>query len=175
MTDENLVLVTRRLALLKADDSHEEFIHRLLNDPSWIENIGDKQIATLADARDYIHDALQHSYDTFGHGLFVVSLKPGMIPIGLCGLINREFLDEVDLGFAFLPGHCGQGYATEAAGATLNYARTELGLLSVVAITLPSNHLCIRLLEKLGFQRQGMVQTGDGADRLELFSVSLVD
>ncbi|MFI4982343.1 MAG: GNAT family N-acetyltransferase, partial [Nevskiales bacterium] len=113
------VLETERLVLRRLVAEDAPFILELLSDPSWLRFIGDKGVRNLDDARLYIRIGPAAMYARLGHGLYLTELKDGGIPIGLCGLIKRDTLDDVDIGFAFLPQYRGQGYAREAAAATL--------------------------------------------------------
>jgi len=129
------ILETQRLTLrrLAADDA--EFILELLNQPSFLQYIGDKGVRNTQDALRYIETGPVASYERFGFGLYLVELKDSGTPIGMCGLIKRETLPDVDVGFAFLPDYWSQGLAFEAASAVMNYGRQTLGLRRIVAIT----------------------------------------
>jgi RimJ/RimL family protein N-acetyltransferase len=146
------VLETDRLVLRRLDAGDAEFVFALLNDPDWLRYIGDRGIRSLGDARAYILRGPVQMYASAGFGLYCVVRKDGRAPVGICGLIRRAGLDDVDVGFAFLPAFRGMGYALEAASATLEYARTVLGIERVVAIVSPDNASSIRLLEKLGMR-----------------------
>ena len=155
------ILDTDRLTLCELSSGDAEFIFTLLNDPSWLRYIGDKGVRNLEDARRYILNGPVYSYSRFGYGLYLTKLKTDQTPIGLCGLLKRESLDDPDIGFAFLTEHTGKGYAYESAAAVMQYAKDELGLERVVAITSVENHSSIRLLEKLGLKYQGMINVSD--------------
>lgn len=167
------VAETERLCLrrLEADDS--EFIFKLVNDPSWIRYIGDKGVKTLADATRYIDDGPVAMYRRLGFGLYLVELKETREPIGICGLIKRDALEDVDLGFAFLPGFRGKGYAREAASTVMSHARRALRLARIVAILSQDNHRSAHLLEKLGFRREGTVILQPRGEELELYAIAL--
>ena len=122
------ILETERLVLREFNINDAEFILELLNTPAWIEFIGDKKIHTLQDAENYLEKGPIDSYNKNGFGLWLILLKDGSIPIGMCGLVNRESLDDIDIGFAFLPEHSKLGYGFEIAYATMNYARNVLGI-----------------------------------------------
>jgi ribosomal-protein-alanine N-acetyltransferase len=141
---------TDRLTLRRLTPDDAPFILELLNDPLFLRFVGDKGVRTLEGARDYIINGPMASYAQHGFGLFHVSLKSGGTPIGMCGLLKREVLEDVDVGFAYLPQFSGQGYATEAARATLDYGRTVLGLKRIVAITAPDNAGSQNVLKKIG-------------------------
>jgi RimJ/RimL family protein N-acetyltransferase len=107
-----------------------------------------------------------------GFSLFLVERKEDAVAVGMCGLIKRESLEHVDLGFALLPEFWGRGYAFEAASAVLAWARGAHGLTRVVAITSQNNHASCRLLEKLGFRFEGMVRLKDDAEALRLYGAA---
>lgn len=168
------VLETERLILRRATADDAEFILELLNDPAWIRFIGDKGVRTPDDARAYISRALLGSYERHGFGLYLTEHKGDGAPMGLCGLIKRDSLEDVDLGFAFLPKFRGAGYAREAASAVLGYAKDALGLSRLVAITTPDNDGSARLLERLGFGFERMVRLSDDSDEeLRLYAAEV--
>jgi RimJ/RimL family protein N-acetyltransferase len=164
------VLETERLVLrwLSADDA--EFMLALLNDPAWLRFIGDRGVRTLEGARDYIVNGPMAMYSRFGFGLYATEIKETGAVAGLCGLVKRDGLDDVDIGFAFLPAYRSQGYAYEAASATMAYARDTLGLERIVAITSEDNHSSGRLLEKIGLRFEKMVQLPNDGEVLRLFA-----
>jgi RimJ/RimL family protein N-acetyltransferase len=169
---------TDRLVLRELTVADAPFILKLVNAPSWLRFIGDRGIRTLADAESYLLDGPMAMYRQRGFGLWLTCLKAdGLpigsadgLPIGLCGLIKRDALDDVDIGFAFLPAYGGRGYAQEAATAALAYGSGILGLARIVAITLPENDRSIRLLERLGFAFERMVQPIPDGPMLRLFA-----
>ena len=164
------VLETDRLALRRVTLDDAPFIYELVNDPAWIRFIGDKQVRTLDDARKYIEKGPQAMYERVGFGLFLTELKDSLSPIGLCGLIRREGLDDVDVGFAFLSRYRSQGYAYEAAAAALEYGRDTLGLKRIVAITTADNRDSARLLAKLGMRFEKTVSLPDDPEELRLYA-----
>lgn len=147
------------------------FLLRLLNEPSWLANIGDRGVRTLAEAEGYIRNNIWTAYRTHGFGLFAVQLKSKPLPIGLCGLVKRDFLSSPDLGFALLPEYVGHGYATEAARAVLSHAQVELGIERLYAIVKSGNQRSVRLLGQLGFRREGPYQIPHG-DEVELYQLN---
>jgi RimJ/RimL family protein N-acetyltransferase len=98
------------------------------------------------------------SYTKHGFGLFHVSLKDAGTAIGMCGLLKRDVLEDVDIGFAYLPQYGGKGYATEAALAMIHYGHVALGLKRIVAITAPDNEASQNVLRKIGLHHQKTIQ-----------------
>jgi [ribosomal protein S5]-alanine N-acetyltransferase len=154
---------TERLLLreLNADDA--PFILGLLNEPSFLQYIGDKGVRTVADAREYIAEGPVASYAAHGHGLYHVALKETLEPIGMCGILRRPTLDSPDIGFAYLPAYWGRGYALEAAHAVLEHARDALGVTDVVAIASMDNAPSAKLLNKLGLSFTRVIESADGS------------
>ena len=147
-----IVLQTERLILRQLDLNDAAFMLQLLNDAAWLKYIGDRGVRTLEQAQDYLRNGAMDMYTRLGHGLWMVELKDTGHSIGICGLIKRDTLPDVDLGFGFTPDYRGGGYAFEAASACMTYARETLGMVRVVAIVSPENARSLALLEKLGFR-----------------------
>lgn len=167
------ILETDRLILRQFTPQDAEFILELLNDPSFIQNIGDRNIRSRDDACAYIMNGPAASYAKNGFGLYAVVLKETGETIGMCGLIKREALDDVDIGYALLPRFWSRGYAVEAALATKMYAKDAIGLKRLVAITDPANQGSIRVLEKLGLRFEKMVRLSADDIELKLFAADL--
>lgn len=163
------VLETDRLILRWLSPADADFILELTNDPSWLRFIGDRGVRTLADARDYILKGPADMYARLGFGLYLAVRKRSGVPVGICGLMKRDFLEDVDIGFAFLPRFRAQGYAFESASAVMTYARDVLGLNRIVAIASADNLVSARLLEKLGFRFERMLRVPDDPAELRMF------
>ncbi len=163
---------TERLVLRRFTLDDAAFFMALLNDPDWIRYIGDRHVYTIDAARAYLAKTYLAQYEKNGFGLYLTALKNGT-PLGMCGLIRRDGLDDVDIGFAFLPAHRGHGYAFEAAQASLDYGRTVLMKKRVVAITLPANTASVALIKKLGMGFERLIRLGDDPDELALYAVEL--
>jgi len=164
------VLETERLALRRLTIDDAEFILELLNDPAFLQYIGDKGVRTHADACRYIETGPMASYARFGFGLYRVELKDSGEPIGICGLLKRDSLPDADIGFALLPRYRSKGYAFESAAAVLVLAGDTLGLKRVLAVTSPDNVASISLLEDLGFRFEGMSRLAEDAPEIKVFS-----
>jgi RimJ/RimL family protein N-acetyltransferase len=165
------VLETDRLILRRLSVEDAEFILRLLNEPSFVRFIGDKGVRSIEDARDYISRGPVESYERFGFGLYLTELKESGAPIGICGLLKREALEDVDVGFAFLPQFWRKGYAFESASAVMTHGRKVVGLKRIVAITSPDNDASIKVLEKLGLRFERMTKLSDDEPEVKLFAL----
>jgi RimJ/RimL family protein N-acetyltransferase len=168
-----VILQTARLSLRTVEEADAPFYLNLLNTREFIENIGDRGIRTLAAARDAIANGPVAMQAALGHSIYLVELKDSGVAIGMCGLIKRDTLDDVDLGYAFLPPYFGQGYGHEAAAAVLEHARGALGMTRLVAITSPGNIASIALLEKLGMRFEKLVHLHPEDTGTRLYSIDL--
>jgi RimJ/RimL family protein N-acetyltransferase len=164
-----MILQTPRLILRKLTLDDGAFMVRLLNDPAFLMNIGDKGVRTVEDARRWLNDSHLASYEKHGFGHYMVELKADNQPIGTCGLIKREALGEVDVGYALLPEFWSRGYAFEAAAAVMEYGRRELGLPRIVGFVSPGNMGSIRVLQKLGLSFSCSTQLSPG-DEVHLYA-----
>jgi ribosomal-protein-alanine N-acetyltransferase len=163
-------ITTPRLSLRPFTEADAPFILNLLNDPGWLRFIGDKSVRTLEDAVAYLRNGPISMYARFGFGLLAVDLRDSGQTIGMCGLIRREDVADVDIGFAFLPAFRAQGYALEATSATLAYGHGSLGLKRIVGFTNPDNSSSVRLLEKIGMRLERTVLLPDSTEELLLFA-----
>lgn len=163
------ILETERLTLRKLSVDDAPFMLDLLNQPSFIQFIGDRGVRTLDDARDFIAKRYITAYERLGFGIYLTSLKEDQTPIGICGLIKRDGLDDVDIGYAFLPQYWSKGYASESVSAVLAYARDELDIHRILGITTPDNTGSTRVLEKVGLKFERMVKLPGEETELKLF------
>jgi RimJ/RimL family protein N-acetyltransferase/protein tyrosine phosphatase (PTP) superfamily phosphohydrolase (DUF442 family) len=164
---------TDRLRLRRLEEADAPFVLRLVNEPSWLRFIGDRGVRDLDDARQYMVGGPQRLYSTHGFGLFLVERRDDGVALGLCGLIKRDTLPDVDIGFAFLPEYWGKGYAREAAAATLRYARERHRLSRVVAITSLDNTASGRLLETIGMRYEGDLQLEAGSEPVRHYGTTV--
>ncbi len=164
------ILETERLRLREFTLNDSLFIIELLNSPGWLQFIGDRNVKTEEQAITYLENGPLKSYTVNGYGLWLVETKEDEKPIGMCGIINREYLNNPDIGFAFLPGYHGQGYAFEVVSATMVYAKQHLKISKMEAITIAENERSIRLLEKIGLRFSKTFCFPDSKDALLLYS-----
>lgn len=166
-------LETDRLTIRPLTPGDARFIFELVNEPPWLAYIGNKGVLTLDDADAYIRKGPMRMYADRGFGLCLVERNDDRMPMGMCGLIKRDTLADVDLGFAFLQRFWGEGYAMEAAAATVAFARDALRLPRIVAITTPDNRRSSQLLRKLGFAFEDHVRPDADGNELELYALTM--
>lgn len=169
-TTMKIILETERLLLREFGISDTSFIIELVNSPGWLAYIGDRNIKTAEQAQTYLLNGPIKSYAQNGFGLWLVALKTELVPIGMCGILKRETLDNPDIGFAFLPEYTGKGYAFESAAATMAFAKDVLQLSTISAITVPENKASINLLEKVGLKLIKPFQFEGKDEKLLLYS-----
>ncbi len=163
------ILETERLILRQMRIEDAEFIFELVNEAAFIRNIGDKSVRTLDDARNYILNGPVASYAKFGFGLYLVELTETGKAIGICGLLKRDSLEDVDIGFALLERFRRKGFAYESAAAVMKYGGDTLGLKRIVAITSPDNEGSMRVLEKIGLRFEKMIRMPGSNEDTRLF------
>ncbi len=164
------LIATARLALRPLGASDAAFMLELLNDADFIRNIADRGVRTLDQARAWIAAGPVESYARNGFGLWLVEERAGGAATGICGLVRRPTLADVDIGFAFLPAWRGKGYARESARAVLAHARAQLGLSRVIAIVAPDNAASAAVLEAIGLRFERLITFGEAGETLRLFA-----
>lgn len=170
----NPIAETNRLIISKITLKDAKFFLELANSPGWLKYIGDRNLKTIKDAKVYLQKGTLKSYIDFGFGFYKLLLKEkGNIPIGVCGLVKREQLDEVDIGFALLPEYSGKGFGFESSVAVLKLAKEKFALKKIAAITLPTNKSSIKLLEKLGLSYEKRIQPFEDGKELLFYIKTL--
>ena len=163
------IVETKRLKIRQLTRNDAAFILELVNQPAWLAHIGDKNVHSLLDAENYIMNGPVSMYAEYGYGLCLVELASSRKPVGICGLIKRDFLPEPDIGFAFLSKYWRRGFALESAEAVITNATDSLDLKKILAITTVKNHSSIKLLNKLGFVFDKYIEDNDKV--LNLYSL----
>lgn len=160
------ILETKRLILRELDSIGDAaFMLEVLNEPAFIRYVADRGVRTREAASAYIVEKILPSYAQNGFGFYVMELKASSVPVGICGLVKRETLDDVDIGFSTAAQYWGNGYAYEAASALMAHGRKVHGLTRIVGITAPDNEPSGNLLQKLGLRFERMIQLpGYGAE-----------
>lgn len=167
------ILDTERLTLRELTEEDAGFMLKLLNEPSFLRFIGDRGVRTVEDARRYLREGPISSYKRLGFGLYLVELRDAQTPIGICGLVKREALDDVDIGFAFLPAFWSKGYAFESAAAVMRYAQDVIGLNRIAAIVSPDNDRSIGVLNKLGLRFERLITWPEDGSELKLYAIGV--
>lgn len=163
-------LHTARLIIDEVSSADAPAVLELLNEPDFIRNIADRGVRTIEQAVLYLEQGPMASYQAYGHGLWRVRLKDGPM-IGLCGLIYRDYLGVPDVGYGFMARYFGQGYASEAAKAVLDYGFATLGMTRICGIVSPHNEASKRILLKIGLQYIKQITNPEGKI-LDYFEVS---
>ena len=164
-----IVTETKRLIIRKFTVDDAAFMLKLLNTPDWLRFIGDRNVRTLEQAEQYLLNGYMKSYEDYGFGFYVVVIKETQESIGICGIVKREGLEDVDIGFAFFQQFMGKGYGYEFSAAVLNYALNDLKIKRIVAIVDPENVVSIALIKKIGMQFERMIQVSHKDIELMLF------
>jgi ribosomal-protein-alanine N-acetyltransferase len=166
-------LETPRLILRRIDFDDAPFVIDLLNQPSFLANIGDKGVRSIDDAHRYMREGPMAMYEKYGFGLWHTARKSDGATVGMCGLLKRDNLPDPDIGYAFLPEYWGSGYAFEAAEATLHHGAGKFGLERIIAVVSPGNTASIRVLEKLGMRQERMIAMRPGEPEVRLYGRTL--
>lgn len=164
------IVETGRLSIRKFTLGDADFLVELMNSPHFLKYIGDRKVRTRTDAENYLTQGALASYQKNGFGMYLVEEKQTQTPVGACGLVDRPGIEDVDIGYAFLPDFTGRGYASEAAKAMYDFALVRLKLIKLVAIVMPENKSSIRILEKLGMRFEQMITLPDDDTPLMLYS-----
>jgi len=169
----SLIRETDRLRIVKFNLEDAAFIVRLVNTQSWLKYIGDRGVNNEEDAIKFLEEGSLKSYETNGFGFYKMLHKESNIAIGTCGLVKRDDLDHIDIGFALLDEYFKQGYGFEASSAIMEFARYDLGIDQLSAITTPDNEASIKLLIKLGLTFDKQIEFGENKEILNLFTTRL--
>jgi len=167
------VIETERLALRRLTEDDAEFMLGLLNEPSFLSNIGDRGVRTVEDARAYLLAGPIASYEKFGFGMYLATRREDGAPVGICGLVKRDALEDVDVGYALLPAFWSCGYALESAAAVVAHGKRDFGLKRIAGIVQPGNQASIRVLEKLGLAFERMVRLSEDGPESMLYAAEL--
>ncbi|MDO6389210.1 GNAT family N-acetyltransferase [Pontibacter sp. BT731] len=166
---------TERLLLIPTSEEDAAFMLELLNSPSWLRYIGDRNVRTEEEAATYIRNRVTAQLERLGYANYTVIRKSDREKLGVCGLYDREGLEGIDIGFAFLPQHEKQGYALEAALEVKRAGIEEFGITQLKAITVKDNVASQKLLEKLGLRYSKQVQLPKDPEELLLYEFNADD
>lgn len=166
---------TQRLHIRHFTKDDAKFYHQLVNTPSWLKYIGDRNLQTIEAAENYLLNFTMKSYETLGFGFYLVHEKKLNKAIGTCGIIKRDQLEYADIGFAFLPEFESHGYGFESASAIIEHAKYDLKLSKISAFCTKENFKSIALIKKLGMHYEKKIQVGDSQEILNLYLRDFVD
>jgi RimJ/RimL family protein N-acetyltransferase len=161
-------IVVKNIALCELTESDADFILKLVTQPSFKANIGDKGVIDLETALTHLKEKYIAPYKEFGYGLWGIRDNDLKCYVGVCGLVSRPDFEIPDLGYALLDEYTKQGYVDAAAKKSIAFARGLGNLSKLNAITSPSNQASINVLEKLGFkfEKQFTLAGYDGVSNL---------
>lgn len=162
---------TERLILRPCGEDDAAFIYELLNSESWLKYIGDRNVNSVEEAREHIKVKMLPQLKRLGFGNYCVIRKSDHAKMGTCGILDRDGLEGLDIGFAFLPKYEGKGYAFEAAERIKAAAFEDFNIPELTAITLPNNTSSRRLLEKLGLRFEKIINLPNDPIDLMFFRI----
>ena len=163
---------TERLIIRPTSEEDAAFILELLNTPKWLKYIGDRNVKTVESAKEYINNKILPQLKKLGYSNYTLIRKSDKVKIGTCGLYDREGLEGIDIGFAFLPEFERKGYAFESANKLKNVAFDEFGITEISAITTKDNIASQKLLEKLGMIFIGTTNIPNDNEELLLYKIN---
>lgn len=162
---------TERLTIRPTNESDSEFIFKLLNTPKWLKFIGDRNIKSVEHAKEYIKEKMIPQLERLGYSNYTLITKQDNQKIGTCGLYDREGLEGIDIGFAFLPEYEKMGYAFESSNKLMEIASREFDIQIISAITMKENISSQKLLEKLGLKLIGTTRIPNDDEELLLYRI----
>ena len=165
------VFETERLIIKPTLENDAEFIFELYNTPKWVKYIGDRNIKTIENAKEYIKEKMIPQLERLGYSNYTLIRKDDNRKIGTCGLYDREGLEGIDIGFAFLPEYEKKGFAFEASKKVKEAAFNEFKIETISAITKKDNISSQKLLEKLGLKFTGTTKLPDDNEELLLYKI----
>ncbi|WP_456421118.1 GNAT family N-acetyltransferase [Lutibacter sp.] len=166
---------TERLLLEPTSKKDAEFILELLNTPKWVKYIGDRNVNSIEDAKNYIQHKMLPQLKNLGYANYTVIKKSDNIKIGTCGLYDREGINGIDIGFAFLPKYENNGFAFEAANKLIKTAFEKFDISKINAITTKKNFRSQKLLLKLGLKFDKIVKLPNNNEKLLLYTLNKYD
>ena len=162
---------TERLLLKPMSKEDAPFLLELLNSPKWIKYVGDRNVHSIEEAASYIKIKMTPQLKRLGFSNYTVIRKTDHAKLGSCGLYDREGLEGVDIGFAFLPQYEKMGYAFESANKIKELAFSQFNLKQISAITTKENKDSQKLLKKLGLKYMKIINIPDDDEDLLLYEL----
>ena len=152
-------LQTQRLILRPFTEADAPAFHALVSDPEVLRYTGENPVISIEQALDILRTRPLRDYAVHGFGRMACVYQETQEIIGFCGLKRLEELNnEVDIGYRFIRRFWGLGLATESAAALYAHGKTELQLARIIGLVMPENTGSVRVLEKLGMQREKAIR-----------------
>ena len=146
-------LATRRLVLRRWREADIAPLAAINADADVMRWIGTGAVRDLEQTRASV-TAWEREWDATGMGLFAVEIRATGELAGLTGLAVPHFLPEimpaVEVAWRLGKPYWGQGIATEAARAALEFGLLDRGLARIVAIVQAGNAASERVMQKIG-------------------------
>jgi len=162
---------TERLRIEPTTEIDASLIYELMNTPKWIEYIGDRNVHSIEDAEAYIQEKMLPQLESLGYSNYTVIRKSDGEKIGTCGLYDRDGLEGIDIGFAFLPQFEKKGYAFESVSKLLEVAIHDLKINEISAITIRENLDSQKLLTKIGMTFKEYIRIPNDDEELMLYTL----
>ncbi|CAL2085012.1 GNAT family N-acetyltransferase [Tenacibaculum sp. 190524A05c] len=164
---ENTELFTKRLSIKLLDESDTTFIKELTNTKGWLQFIGNRNTSTNIEALAYVKKTISNPNAIY----FKVCLKKSLERIGVITLVKRDYLEDLDIGFAFLPKFSNQGFAFESSKLILDTTIYLTKSKTIYGVTISKNTSSISLLTKLKMKQLRTIHKDD--EELLIFGISL--
>ncbi|WP_193166368.1 GNAT family N-acetyltransferase [Microbulbifer hainanensis] len=164
------MLETERLLLRKftLDDAEEYF--QLNANADVVRYTGQAPFTSVDEAVAVLKSAPLRDYQIHGFGrLACINKRSGRL-IGFCGLKYLAELDEIDIGYRFLPEFWGRGLATESSLPVMEYGRNVLGLKRIIGLVEPDNIGSVNVLKKLGLAFERKVSLDPAETEMDLYA-----
>jgi len=163
---------TERVAVRRMEPLDETNLWAVYGEPEAMRFVHDGQPIPREDCARWV-EVTARNVEQRGYGMSAIELRGlqgggGNPVIGFCGLVHPGGQPEVELKYALLKEHWGQGLATEAARGLLAWGAAQFGIEAVLASTSPGNLGSHRVLEKCGFERAEL-RVEEGGEQVQVF------
>lgn len=145
------IITTCRLILRPFSEMDGDALYAILSEEGILRYFPPSGLLTREQVDKMIFRLLQH-WEEHGYGLWAVAEKENSRLLGRCGLQVIPETKEVEIDFILGKPFWGQGFATEAANASLRFGFDKVGIETIVGIVHPENKASQRVLEKLGMK-----------------------
>ncbi|MEO7454765.1 MAG: GNAT family N-acetyltransferase [Gemmatimonadaceae bacterium] len=157
-----IVAETDRLTLRRMTEADAVHMLAILTDTDFVRFVGDRGVRTLEAAESYLRAGPMASYEQHGFGLYLVIRRDDESAVGVCGLLKRDYLEDVDVGYALLPHARGHGFALESVRAVSEHAARDVGVTRLLAIISPENAASRVVAERAGMREHRALTDTNG-------------